>query len=77
MARAVLAPLLTRWGGVATGAEVPDLAARSNVQSQALSGQARFLHIELSLDARAALLSDPALTAEFGRALVRIAERQP
>ena len=77
MARAALAPLLTRWGGLATGAEVPELSGRGNVQSQALSGHARFLHLELSLDARTALLADPALAAELGRTLARLAERRP
>ncbi|MFH1466612.1 MAG: hypothetical protein ABIO70_19660 [Pseudomonadota bacterium] len=77
MGVAALGPLLTRWGGVATGAEVPELAARTNAQSKALSGHARFLHVELSLAARNGLLSDPALLAELGRALQRTAERRP
>jgi hypothetical protein len=76
-AQASLAPLLARWGPVATGDQVPALAARTNSQGKALAGQARFLHVELSAEVRAALLADPDLRERFGHTLAHLAERRP
>ncbi len=65
------------WGPVATGLDVPELAARSNVQSQALTGQGRFLHLEMSSPARQGLLNDQDLLGRLGKELERLAERAP
>ncbi len=66
---------LGRHGALVTGHEVPELAGRTNVQSQALTGQGRFMHVELSLPVRQALLGDNGLLERFGRALSDLAER--
>jgi len=79
LARAMqlLEPVLGRFGSLVTGEQVPELAARTNVQSQALTGQARFLHAELSLPARRTLVVDATLRAQLGDALNRLTERAP
>jgi len=76
-AQAAFSAIFARFGPVATGTEVGALAARTNAQGKALAGHARFLHVELSADVRAALLADPGLRADLGRTLARLAERQP
>ena len=53
LARALLD--LAGFGRVVDGSEVPDLAARTNVQSMALTGSARFLHLEMSASVRKGL----------------------
>ncbi len=70
-----LDPVLGRWGAIASGEEVPDLAGRTNVQSRALTGTARFLHVELALAPRRALVADDALLNQLGAALDDLAER--
>jgi hypothetical protein len=72
-----LETVLGQFGSLSTGEEVPDLAARNNVQSQAISGSARFLHMELSLAARRKLVADPALRAQLGETLEDLTERSP
>ena len=44
---------------VATGADVPQLAGRTNLQARLLRGPARFVHVELSRDARKQLMERP------------------
>jgi hypothetical protein len=67
---AALTPWLGRFGSVVTGAEVPALAATENVQGRAISGRRRFLHVELSREARRALVDDDALRAGVAAALI-------
>ncbi len=72
-----LEPVLGRIGRLTDGEAVPALAALENVQSQALAGQASFLHLELSLAARTTLLQNQALRTQLGLALSDLAERAP
>ncbi len=74
-AQRALEPVLAGYGPVVTGQEVPELSARTNVQSQAITGQGRFLHAELSLPVRRALVADPALLERLGAALIALTER--
>ena len=53
LARAILE--LAPFGRVLGGEELPELAARTNAQSKALTGSARFLHLELSASVRRGL----------------------
>ncbi len=76
-ARQVLQPVLDSFGSLGTGDDVPELAARTNAQAQAITGQARFLHIELSLPARRVLVADLQRRAALGQALTQLAERAP
>ncbi len=71
-----LEPLLGRYGPITTGEEQPNLAGRSNAQSQALEGQARFLHLELSLEARRGLVSSAELQQQLGTTLTELARRR-
>ena len=64
-----LSRLFMVLGPVRPGEDAPLLAARSNAQSQVLAGQARFLHLELSKQARRNLTQDPELLAAFGQLL--------
>ena len=66
LAIADLSGLLGFLGSVGTGEDNWRLAARDNAQGQALSGQARFLHLELGKQARRELADDPELRAAFG-----------
>ena len=59
---------------VRTGEDVPELAARTNVQSSALIDRARFLHIELSADQRDALRQDAARQEALRQLLLQLAE---
>lgn len=68
-------PLLGAYGGVVSGKEVPELSARTNVQSQAITGRGRFLHMELCLAARRSILGDRALLDRVGQALTSLAVR--
>lgn len=63
--------------GVRTGTHVPELAGTTNAQGNALTGRARFLHVELSLPVRRQLLSDASGRSALGDLLDRIAERSP
>jgi hypothetical protein len=62
---------------VVTGDAVPDLAARTNVQSQLLSDRAAFLHVELAREPRDELVADAAARALLTGALVRLAKGAP
>ncbi len=73
--RAALEPILSRFGPIGTGDDVPELSAQTNVQSQAITGQGRFLHLELSLTARRALVAEPELRSQLAQALTQLAER--
>lgn len=64
----------TLGGEVHTGVEVPLLAATRNAQGRALSGRARFVHLELSRDARGVLRSDSTAAKALGERLVALAE---
>ncbi len=55
---------------VRTGAEVPELAATTNVQGRLVTGEARFLHLELSKAQRDRLLAEPAARAALIEALL-------
>ncbi len=68
---------LGAYGPIATGEQVPDLAGTTNVQSRALTGMARFLHIEMSLPVRVALLANPMQLEQVGHTLQRLTEREP
>ena len=74
-AQQALEPVLGRFGSIVTGQDVPELSARTNVQGQAITGQARFLHAELSLPARRTLVADVVLRGQLGGALTSLAER--
>lgn len=76
-AQRALEPVLASFGSITTGDDVPELGARTNTQSQAITGQGRFLHLELSLPARRALTSDAQRRGALGQALTDIAERTP
>ena len=58
---------------VRTGAEVPALAARSNVQGLLLIDRADFLHLELSAAVRDTLAADPAAASRFAGAIQSLA----
>ncbi len=74
-----LADAMTRIGvalgaaDVRSGADVPALAARGNVQGRLLAGRARFLHLEISARLRAVLGEEPGLRAALSDALLLIA----
>ena len=76
-ATVALEPVLGSYGAVVTGEEVPELSARTNVQSQAITGQGRFLHMELSLSARRGMVGDQGELEGLGAALSSLAERSP
>ena len=61
------------FGEVLTGAQVPELAGTKNVQGQALSGTARFLHLELSAKTRTELVEQDARRQELGGILTELA----
>lgn len=61
-------------GAVRTGAEVPALAARQNVQGRLLVDRARFLHVELSLSQRERLRAGGAALDSFAAWLERAAD---
>ncbi len=79
LARAMelLEAVLTSFGPVTDGDIVPELAGVTNAQGRAIAMQARFLHLELCHDARIAMIDDTALRAQFGDALVTLAEKGP
>ncbi len=58
---------------VHTGEAVPALAARTNVQGRLLSGNTRFLHIELAIATRLRLRDEPALRAALSEDLAELA----
>ena len=53
-----LTPILAEWGPVLGAAARPNLAGRRNMQGRAVSGHARFIHLELSKSARDGLVTD-------------------
>lgn len=65
-----LRELLQEWGPVVNASARPDLAGRKNVQGRALSGNAIFLHLELSKSVRDGLLQDREQLAAVGSALL-------
>ena len=71
-----LSPVLAPYGDVVSCASVPDLCATTNVQSQALAGRSRFLHIELSYAARKDLLTNTSARQALAQALRALAERE-
>lgn len=74
-AATALRSLLGPFGVVYTGKDVPELAGTGNAQGRALSGTARFLHVELSYTVRRTLLSDGDLRARLGATLAALAAR--
>ena len=60
-------------GEVMTGDQMPDLAGTKNVQGRALSGTARFLHLELSAKTRTELAEQSERRQELGRILTELA----
>lgn len=60
-------------GPIGWGDEIWRLAATKNVQGHALSGRARFVHLELSRDTRRAWRRDPIRRAAAGTAMARLA----
>lgn len=73
-ARRALAPPLIRFGPIGDQWDVPELAGTRNVQGRGLSGQARFLHLELSREVRDALRRQASLRAGLASALENLAE---
>jgi hypothetical protein len=71
-----LAALLPGDGLVLSGAELPQLAGRTNLQGRGLAGEARFLHLELSLPIRRALMQDAMLRQALSTAFSLLAEEQ-
>ena len=63
-------------GAVLSGDELPQLAGRTNLQGRGLAGEARFLHLELSLPVRRALGRDAVLRQALGAAFSSLAEEQ-
>ena len=61
-------------GEVRKGTEVPLLAATRNAQGRAVSGQSRFIHLELSRDSRATLREDDAAATALIERIVDVAE---
>lgn len=76
-ARARLEPVLAPWGPVSDGTRVPALAARDNAQGRCVAGQGRFLHLELSREARRGLAEDPGRRAALAEALAGLAGGPP
>jgi hypothetical protein len=70
----LLEPILAPYGPIADGEIVPELAGTTNAQGRAAAMDARFLHLELSLAARAALTEDPQLRTRLQLALSTLAE---
>jgi hypothetical protein len=59
---------------VRSGADVPKLAGRTNVQGRILADEASFLHLELSRPVREGLYADPSRAAALADALIGVAE---
>jgi hypothetical protein len=68
--RAVVA--LGVFGPVLSGVDFPALSGSKNVQGQALSGSARFLHLELSPSTRETLSDDEERLRAFGDILLEL-----
>lgn len=64
----------TVGGEARRGRHVPLLAATQNAQGRALSGWSRFVHLELSRDARTTLRSDDDVAKALGERLAALAE---
>lgn len=61
---------------VRTGIDVPDLAARKNLQGRVLAHRARFLHLEISATRRAELMEDPEALARLAAVLAELGAMQ-
>lgn len=67
-----LASVLQEWGPVLGAAARPELAGRRNVQGRVLSGDAHFLHLELSKSSRDGLNADEARRIELSEILLGV-----